>query len=221
MKQILVRFVLVSLVTVVAEGADTDPAANNPDSLCGPRCVVFALDRIGVRADLVDLVKELQWPQVEDGTTMLQLRNAIRNRGVSVTPVKLRPGQAVKLTGIAIVHFERGKQDEQVPLGHYACCMPTSDPSTWEIFNPPNVRRLVNREEFCATCSSVMLLIQPSGIALSDAGQISVSAWSGRFLMFLVTTLTVAMLASLCRLLWQRAVLLLSRRTADGFTRRV
>ncbi len=179
---LLFSYLFLSLV--VNDAIDLQDGDTPTDSFCGPRCVAFVLERSGVKADLVELVKELQWPSPEAGTTMLQLRDTIRRRGVAVTAVTLKPGQVPVLTGLAIMHHD--DRTGTTKIGHYVVCFPTTDLSTWETFSPPNVRDVVNSDEFISSCSPTVLILDSIGQESLKIGRTSMSRRFGRGMVFLI-----------------------------------
>lgn len=54
------------------------------DFICGPRCLLEVLRRLDHQGntDLVELVREVQWPNISDGTSLQALAEAARTRGL-------------------------------------------------------------------------------------------------------------------------------------------
>lgn len=52
------------------------------DRVCGPRCIQRILQHYGIRADLVDLIKEVQESDVNRGASLAELRRALKTRGI-------------------------------------------------------------------------------------------------------------------------------------------
>lgn len=89
---------------------------------CGPRCVQRVLREYGIETDLVDLIREMQWPDDGRGASMQALADAIRKRGLHAETVNLESGVDIDWTGPAIVHV----QNDGVP--HYVVWLPPDKP---------------------------------------------------------------------------------------------
>lgn len=52
------------------------------DLVCGPRCVQYVVQHYGGDENLTDLVREIQWPDLEAGSSFDSLKDALAKRGV-------------------------------------------------------------------------------------------------------------------------------------------
>ena len=76
------------------------------DTVCGPRCVQAILRSYGHEADLIDLVRELHTDGVEQGTTLGQMRDTFRSRGLHAEVVHLPEGATLTWPEPAILHLK-------------------------------------------------------------------------------------------------------------------
>ncbi len=76
------------------------------DTVCGPRCVQAILRSYGHEAELIDLVRELHTDGVEKGTTLGQMRDAVRSRGLHAEVVHLPEGATLTWSEPAILHLK-------------------------------------------------------------------------------------------------------------------
>jgi hypothetical protein len=87
------------------------------DVICGPRCVEFILDYYGkTSVDLVDLVRETQGDEIDRGSTMATLKNALDARGVYTYAGEIPPGGHLRWPYPAIVHL---RSEDPRGMGHY------------------------------------------------------------------------------------------------------
>ncbi len=132
---------------------------NSEDLVCGPRCVQYILESNGQHADLIDLIREMQWPDLEHGVDLEAIDTALRDRGVHTFAMRLSPNARLKWPYPAIVHLAR----ERERLGHFVVWLPTSshDVDLW--CGPRGVRRL-SQGDFQAEFSGAVLLTAPEQI---------------------------------------------------------
>ena len=83
----------------------TDPAPEG-DTVCGPRCVQALLRSYGHDVELIDLVRELHTDGVEQGTTLGQMRDALRSRGLHAEVVHLPEGATLTWPEPAILRLK-------------------------------------------------------------------------------------------------------------------
>lgn len=92
------------------------------DMICGPRCVSYILDYYHKdQIQLVDLVREMQWPDIEKGATIKSIETSLNSRDVYTKAVKIDPSSRLQWPFPVIVHLE-----EPPEMGHYVVWLPTS-----------------------------------------------------------------------------------------------
>lgn len=148
-----------------------DPAPEG-DTVCGPRCVQAILRSYGYEADLIDLVRELHTDGVEQGTTLGQMRDALRSRGLHAEVVHLPEGATLTWPEPAILHLKplpasvRREPDgpaPRVPLGHFLIHLgDTNDTST--IHDPLTGTLHGPTQELRQQMSGDLLLVSPHPI---------------------------------------------------------
>lgn len=98
------------------------------DFVCGPRCLMEIFRRLDVGGDtqLIDIVRETQWPDIEQGASLASLCDACLKRGVRAKACKIDPKQLAyvdwKYPFIVHVNFatnQTAKSDASSPMGHY------------------------------------------------------------------------------------------------------
>jgi hypothetical protein len=117
-----------------AENVPSKPPTLGPqgyrDSICGPRCVQMILAQYDKEVDLMDLVKETQWPEIENGANLAALEKALKSRGVFTCAIKLAPEAELVWKHPVLVHVDDGGT-----LGHFVVWIPPSasrPPVVWE-----------------------------------------------------------------------------------------
>ncbi|GIW97430.1 MAG: hypothetical protein KatS3mg111_0763 [Pirellulaceae bacterium] len=105
-------------------GQEPEPAGiRYEDKACGPRCVEFLLKHFGHSADLIELIKELQWPDLEAGTNLETIKNCIISRGLYAYPVRFDSHDVPYLEAPIILHLGRNESSDG---GHFCVLMPNS-----------------------------------------------------------------------------------------------
>ena len=59
----------------------------------------------GLREELTDLIYELQWPQMDKGSSLADLARSLKKRGVHVCAARIPPSLAIYWQNPVIVHF--------------------------------------------------------------------------------------------------------------------
>lgn len=134
-------FAVTGLVTVVFFGVGVELAhgrqgkqgqpntivkkAGNPatdDLVCGPRCVQYLLQYYGREADLIELVREIQWPDLASGASLDALDKALNERGIHTFGMQLAPQARLEWPYPVLIHLKV----EGAEIGHYAVWLPSS-----------------------------------------------------------------------------------------------
>lgn len=125
-------------VVADAEGRDEAggpdvPLRASTDTICGPRCVRFVLDHFGrgPQPDLLQLAREAQWPNFEDGATVAKLDKPLRRSGLSTRVVEVVATATICWKDPAILYLNTPGQ----ALGHYVVLMPDSTPKVARIWS--------------------------------------------------------------------------------------
>ena len=108
-----------SATSTTASGTSGEPG----DMVCGARCVKFLLqwyekDDTG----LIDLVREVQWPDFEAGATLESVDRALRARGICTCPISVSRTATLAWREPALVHLSG---DGSTP-GHFVVQLPSS-----------------------------------------------------------------------------------------------
>jgi len=115
---------------VAVSGEVPDPASLNAlnEVICGPRCVHFVLKHYGIEESLAGVVRQMQWPDLAKGSTVIQIENALGSRGIFTRTIELSQGAAFRPESPAIVHLGKDPDREDSPEPHFVVVMPES---TW------------------------------------------------------------------------------------------
>lgn len=74
--------------------------------VCGPRCVQYLLNYYGQEADLIDLVKEMQWPTIEAGSSMETIEKALNKRGIHTVGMTVAEDARLQWPHPVVVHMK-------------------------------------------------------------------------------------------------------------------
>ncbi|MDA1053652.1 MAG: cysteine peptidase family C39 domain-containing protein [Planctomycetota bacterium] len=101
------------------------------DVICGPRCVEFVLRHYDQRGDeLVDLIREMQWPEFEAGSALFGVQYALEKRHVSTYAMQLPAGARLRWKHPVILHLA----DQENSLGHFVVWLPSSTPGAAHVW---------------------------------------------------------------------------------------
>jgi ABC-type bacteriocin/lantibiotic exporter with double-glycine peptidase domain len=128
--------------------------------------------------DLIDLVQEIQWPDLEKGATMKRMEEALQKRGVHTFRLQLAVDARLDLTFPAIVHLEP-RSDE---IGHYVVRLPSSSDSLVPVWWGKRGVRHVSVKTLDDVSSGAILLtsLQPiddPGAAVSQRSVLLRHSW--------------------------------------------
>ena len=132
--------------------------------ICGPRAVYRVLQYYREDSELVDLVREMQWPYDEVGTNLGQIEKALNKRGVNTHVLTIAKNAELVWPYPVVQHWVSKKSPDK--LGHFVVWLPTSTVSEQHVWigteqkytSIPTAKVLEHR-------SSVVLLTAPTEIA--------------------------------------------------------
>ncbi len=141
-RKFLVSWILLVVAIVCLPGpisrADNNSQANETkvqggaDLICGPRCVGFLLEYYGHPEPLESLVREIQSPRFEQGSSLTSIKDALSARGIHTAPIRISENAVLCSDYPAIIHLiDDGK--EFAP-GHYVVWLPDSTESNCQIW---------------------------------------------------------------------------------------
>jgi hypothetical protein len=148
---------LLLVVGPVARAEDVGEAAQkkalpNPDLICGPRCVQMVLSHYGHEEDLMALVKEIQWPELEKGSSLTDVGKALQKRGIHTYAMRLAPNAQLCWRSPAIV-FLKGNG----PLGHFAVWLPGAQVGMDTLWLGMGKSQTARSVDLAQWCSAVLL----------------------------------------------------------------
>jgi ABC-type bacteriocin/lantibiotic exporter with double-glycine peptidase domain len=161
------------LVGALGRGATAtaQEAAAGEDFVCGPRCVQYVLDWHKVPSpDLVELVREMQWPELQDGSALAGIQTALRERGLHARAVRLPPAARLTWNQPVIVHQTTDG------IGHFVVWLPQPAGDKTVIWDGLHGERAIEWKELVRETSDVVLLT--SNAAIPENAEYAVS--SGR-----------------------------------------
>lgn len=91
------------------------------DVFCGPRCASYILQHYGKAADLLELVGEIQDRDWSQGSTLADIDQALRVRGLHTAALRLSPSADLRWAELAVVHLNA----EGSRMGHFVVAHPT------------------------------------------------------------------------------------------------
>ncbi len=136
-----------------------------PDNVCGARCVQYLLHHYQVDSpDLLSVVRELQWPEIQAGASLADIQRLLVKHGVQTRPIKFPASHVVLCIHPCIVHL---RPTPPSTIGHYVLLLPGSTwgrVQLWDVDGPKEVPAW----ELAAKASGAALLTCPAGAPVSD-----------------------------------------------------
>jgi ABC-type bacteriocin/lantibiotic exporter with double-glycine peptidase domain len=166
------------------------------DMICGPRCVQYLLQYYDRDSeDLIALVHEIQWPEIEAGASLESIETALRKRGVNTFAMQIGPEARLTWRFPVLLHLaEEGRSQ-----GHYVVWLPTSSSRTVDVWC--GLRGIERRGErdVATHRSGAILLTAPRVITDPDSAVSDVRWPSG-----IVWGLLVVLVGVVLTLIWMQ-----------------
>lgn len=143
-------------------------AANH--QICGPRCTQFVLERFGYSVDLIDLLLEMQWPDVAVGCDMETIKESLEIRGVHAEPLKAKPTATIRWNYPVIAHMESHDIGQH---GHFVVLIPGDDGEMLSVWDGLSGSQPFSSHEFKRRSSGYFLLTSRTPIADATAAVVS------------------------------------------------
>jgi ABC-type bacteriocin/lantibiotic exporter with double-glycine peptidase domain len=115
---------IITFFNISANQHETDVSTDSPDIVCGPRCIQFILNWYGRKADLIELVRETQWPDLEAGSSLDRLQRCMKERGLYTAAIRFSPGREVSWPYPVLLY----ELEKSSTLGHYIVQVPGESP---------------------------------------------------------------------------------------------
>lgn len=138
--------------------------AAHADNICGPRCVAHILRHYGRPADLLEIVREIQYPDIKAGATFADIRSLLERSGIWTAVVHVPAGYSLAWDHPAVAYM-RGQDESR--LGHYAVVV--SEPggardASWD--GIADVRQY--RDAGLLAADRVVLVTAPQPVSLAE-----------------------------------------------------
>ena len=135
----------------------------NPNGLvCGPRVVQYILKHNGQDVELIELIREMQWPKMTQGSSFVEIEDALQQRGIHTAAIQFPlKNTALVWTEPVIVHFQP-ETDES--LGHFVVWLPKSTRNTSFFWDGLNGVQTLERKQFIKKMSGAVILTSPDDI---------------------------------------------------------
>jgi len=98
------------------------------DTVCGPRCVQFVLKEFGLQTDLLEIVLEMQWPKLEEGSSLAAIQHAIERRGLAARALSVPSDCTIQTEAYVVMHVNCGRGSITSDAGgHFIVLVPPKD----------------------------------------------------------------------------------------------
>src|SRR5579871_593574 len=122
-----------------------DPAPVPRDVYCGPRCVQRVLEYFGQHEELVELVRQIQWPASSTGATLEQLQQVIQSRGIQTRAIQMPRSADFRWNHPAIFHLVLNDSP------HFVVWLPPSSPGANPIIWSASYKKRITSAEFLSS----------------------------------------------------------------------
>jgi Peptidase C39 family len=171
---LMVCVAIISLRSGDSSASETEDAKTKAaDFVCGPRCVQYVLRHFGLSADLSDLIHEMQWPEIERGTNLVAIQEALQKRGVFTRAVRVGTDVELRWPHPVIVHLSAADQE----IGHFVVQLPSDEPGNAIVWIGLDGWVMGDKQKLAARRSGFVLLTAPepildpmSGFVVPDSG---------------------------------------------------
>ena len=152
---------------------ETENERNIGDLICGPKCVREILRLYGKEhEDVIRLVREIQWPEVRQGSTLADLAAALKKRGIQTYAMQIKPTARLVWPHPVIVHLKPKQNDD---IGHFVVWKPESKGNTVQIWDSDRGTQKHDERQWSKECTGAVLLTSPEPI--TDPG--AAVQWAG------------------------------------------
>jgi Peptidase C39 family len=200
----------------VAKGATQELDAksgleSSTDIVCGPRCVKYILSQYGYDLELIDVIRAIQWPEIENGSGLGRIEKFLGEHGIYATSVHIEPQQMLDSSWQHPVILHLKGAENHTGLGHFVVWLPKTEKygENIEIWNGLNGYQSGTRKALAATLSGYAIFTSPLPISDED---LTATISSQRTTRLIYIAVPLALLA---------AVFVYYRKTILGFIRAV
>ncbi|GHT45324.1 hypothetical protein FACS189454_04610 [Planctomycetales bacterium] len=139
---------------------------NIGDTICGPRCVQEVL-RLYEKEDedIIQLVREIQYPEVHEGAKLSKIADALEQRGLHPFAMKIKPSARIVWRYPVIVHLTPISGET---IGHYVVWLPSSKSHRVTIWNGNEGVQELDERTWSKERSGAVLLTSPEPITKPD-----------------------------------------------------
>jgi ABC-type bacteriocin/lantibiotic exporter with double-glycine peptidase domain len=146
----------ISVPPVSAQNTTRYSGRRVDELVCGPRCVQYVLRRYAVEEDLIELVREIQWPHLESGATLEALADALAKRSVYSRAIRIESVAQIRWPHPVILHLSGDGK-----LGHYLVMLPTRDDGGVRVWPGLAEEPSPSLDDLDQACSGAVLLTSP------------------------------------------------------------
>lgn len=166
------------LISSVASADDSsnEPRGRSLDQYCGPYCVQYLLkSHLDLHVDIVDLIKETQWPSLEAGADLQHLQECLNSHGVSTSALLVDHADDLKWPSPVLVHLKQAVDSAGSSDQHFVVWLPSSTGQQIEIWDGSNGLRTMTPSAFRSLRSGYVLLTSKHAITNSQSSVIRTS----------------------------------------------
>lgn len=122
------------------------------DRLCGPRCVKYIFGYYEVETDLVALIREIQWPNIDGGSSMAALASSLRKHDLYCCAVAAPQSHHLRYQYPVIVPLQRDG------ILHFVVWLPSSSATEVQYWDGLDGIRSTSADVFHGNRSEEVLL---------------------------------------------------------------
>lgn len=195
------------LISSVASAEDSlsGSGARSLDQYCGPYCIQYLLkSHLNLHVDVVDLIKETQWPSLEAGADLQHLQECLNSRGVSTSAQLIDHADDLNWPAPVLVHLKQAVDSAGSSDQHFVVWLPSSTGQRIEIWDGGNGFRTMAPSAFRSLRSGYVLLTSKNAITNPQSSVIRTSPFIS-FSAVLTAVLVVGCVAHFARSVLQNS----------------
>lgn len=152
----LITIRLFSLITFL-HCAQVECRAETADKACGPRAAWYILKFHSRDVELIDAIREIQWPDLESGTSIEKIKNYLSSHDLHCETVALTP-PSLPISPYPSIIYQKPVNGG---LGHFLVLAPWKAGEVATVWDGPGGYREIPARELVPTLSGIALVASP------------------------------------------------------------
>ncbi len=159
------------------------PESSGYDMFCGPRCVQYILAQYGQKAQLPELIEEMQERYWRNGCSLMAVNQALNKRGIHTHALQVSGDTTLVCSTPMVVHLAPTNEKD---TGHFVVQLPSTPTEPVPLWTGLAGVQLMDLDELRKKRSGAALLTSSKPIDVSTTMSVATIPLSWRFGLFLI-----------------------------------